>query len=39
MVESMVVAPGPDSRSVRTVKGEVLRAPADWVLVPPGIRD
>ena len=32
----MVVSPGPDGRSVRTVKGEVLRAPADWVLVPPG---
>jgi hypothetical protein len=34
--ESLVVSPGPDGRSVRTVKGEVLRAPADWVLVPPG---
>jgi hypothetical protein len=36
VLESLVVSPGPDGRSVRTVKGEVLRAPADWVLVPPG---
>jgi hypothetical protein len=34
--QSLVVSPGPDGRSVRTVKGEVLRAPGDWVLVPPG---
>src|SRR4051794_27534349 len=31
-----VVSPGPDGRSVRTASGEVLRAPADWVLLPPG---
>jgi hypothetical protein len=34
--ESLVVSPGPDGRSVRTAKGEVLHAPAEWVLVPPG---
>ncbi|MFO0926983.1 MAG: hypothetical protein U0736_08065 [Gemmataceae bacterium] len=35
-VESLVVAPGPDERSVRTAAGVVLRPPADWVLLPPG---
>lgn len=34
--KSLVVAPGPDGRSVRTAAGRVLRAPADWVLLPPG---
>jgi hypothetical protein len=34
--QTRVVAPGPDSRSVRTAEGQVLRAPGDWVLVPPG---
>lgn len=36
--ESIVVAPhgGANSRSVRTAKGQVLTAPPDWVLVPPG---
>lgn len=34
--QSQVVAPGPDVRSVRAANGQVLRAPADWVLVPPG---
>lgn len=34
--QSLVVSPGPDSRSVRTAEGQVLRPPADWVLVPPG---
>ena len=33
---SRVVSPGPDDCSVRTAAGEVLRPPADWVLVPPG---
>ena len=34
---SIVVSPGPDNRSVRTAAGgQVLRAPADWILVPPG---
>ncbi len=34
--QTRVVAPGPDSRSVRTPDGQVLRAPPGWVLVPPG---
>src|SRR5687768_13343896 len=34
--QTRVVAPGPDARSVRTAGGEVLRPPADWVLVAPG---
>ena len=34
--KSLVVSPGPDARSVRTGSGEVLRPPADWVLLPPG---
>ena len=31
-----IVSPGPDERSVRTAKGEVLRVPEDWALLPPG---
>src|SRR5687768_18391454 len=34
--QTRVVAPGPDGRSFRTAQGQVLHAPADWVLVPPG---
>ena len=34
--QTRIVAPGPDGRSVRTIDGQVLRPPADWVLVPPG---
>ena len=35
--QSRTVAPaGSDPRAVRTADGQVLRAPADWVLVPPG---
>lgn len=34
--QTRVVAPGPAHRSVRTPDGNVLHAPADWVLVPPG---
>ena len=34
--QTRIVAPGPDERSVRTSDGQVLRAPADWILVPPG---
>lgn len=34
--QTRIVSPGPDERSVRTANGEVLRPPADWVLVPPG---
>jgi hypothetical protein len=35
-VETRVVAPGPDGRSVRTAGGEVLPPPEGWVLLPPG---
>jgi hypothetical protein len=34
--QSIVVSPGPDNRSVRTAGGQLLRAPADWILVLPG---
>ena len=34
--ESQIVSPGPDDRSVRAPNGQVLRVPADWILVPPG---
>jgi hypothetical protein len=34
--QTLLVSPGPDARSVRTDRGEILRAPSDWVLVPPG---
>jgi hypothetical protein len=34
--QTRIVAPGPDARSVRTAKGEVLRVPAEWMLVSPG---
>lgn len=34
--ETRIVAPGPDDRSVRTVAGEVLYPPSDWILMPPG---
>jgi hypothetical protein len=30
------VSPGPDARSVRTESGQVLQAPPDWTLLPPG---
>ena len=33
---SLIVAPGPDARSVRTADGQVLRVPDDWILVQPG---
>ncbi|XZE53813.1 DUF2293 domain-containing protein [Planctomycetaceae bacterium SH139] len=29
-------APGPSERTVRAADGEVLTAPANWILVPPG---
>ena len=35
-VQTRIVSPGPDDRSVRTEAGEVLHPPADWVLLPPG---
>lgn len=31
-----IVAPGPAPRTVVTADGQVLRPPADWVLLPPG---
>src|SRR5690348_4966246 len=34
--QTRICLPGPDQRSVRTAEGQVLRPPADWVLVPPG---
>ena len=33
---AVVVSPGPDNHTVRTASGQILRIPADWVLVPPG---
>jgi hypothetical protein len=34
--QTRTVLPGPDARSVRTESGQVLQAPADWTLLPPG---
>jgi hypothetical protein len=34
--KTRIVAPGPSDRTVRTADGEVLDAPADWELLPPG---
>lgn len=34
--QTRICLPGPEQRSVRTTDGQVLRPPADWVLVPPG---
>ncbi|MEA2708389.1 MAG: hypothetical protein QOF78_990 [Phycisphaerales bacterium] len=34
--QSQTVSPCSDDRSVRTAGGQVLRAPADWILVQPG---
>ena len=34
--QTRIVAPGPNSRSVRTGAGEVLTPPPDWALLPPG---
>lgn len=31
-----VVSPGPDKGSVCSADGQILRPPADWMLVPPG---
>lgn len=31
-----IVAPGPQPNTVRTDTGEILRAPAGWILLPPG---
>src|SRR3954447_24284293 len=35
-LQTRIVSPGPNARAVRTAEGEMLSAPADWVLVPPG---
>ncbi len=34
--EKRIVAPGPNTRSVRTEDGTILKVPADWSLLPPG---
>jgi hypothetical protein len=34
--ETLIVGPGPSDRSVRTDDGQILQAPADWKLLPPG---
>src|SRR5215218_4741470 len=34
--QTRIVSPGPTERSVRTQDGQVLQAPADWTLLPPG---
>lgn len=34
--EARVVGSGPNDRTVRTADGQVLHAPADWELLPPG---
>jgi hypothetical protein len=34
--QTRIVFPGPNDRSVRTATGEVLLAPAGWLLLPPG---
>jgi hypothetical protein len=34
--QTQIVLPGPSAGSVRASDGTVLRAPADWILLPPG---
>src|SRR4051812_2382653 len=34
--QTRIVSPGPDARTVRTERGEVLRVPEEWELLPPG---
>jgi TfoX/Sxy family transcriptional regulator of competence genes len=34
--QPLIVAPGPDARSVRIPDGTILHPPADWVLLLPG---
>lgn len=34
--ETLIAAPGPAERTIRTADGRVLDVPAGWVLVPPG---
>jgi hypothetical protein len=35
-LQTRIVSPGPDPRAVCTADGQILHAPADWTLVPPG---
>jgi hypothetical protein len=35
-LQTRIVSPGPDPRAVRTADGQILHAPSDWTLVPPG---
>jgi len=35
-LQTRIVAPGPDERTVRTPNGQILRVPESWVLLPPG---
>ena len=37
--KTRIVAPGPSERSVRTADGQILQAPDDWALLPPGDAD
>ncbi|HXE52221.1 MAG TPA: DUF2293 domain-containing protein [Tepidisphaeraceae bacterium] len=34
--QTRIVSPGPQAGSVRTPDGQILHAPADWVVTPPG---
>lgn len=34
--QTRIVSPGPADRTVRAADGQILRAPADWELLPPG---
>jgi hypothetical protein len=34
--KTRIVAPGPSDRTVRTADGQILHAPDDWELLPPG---
>jgi len=35
-LQTRIVSPGADPRAVRTADGQILHAPGDWTLVPPG---
>ena len=34
--QTRIVSPGPNDRTVRAADGQILHAPADWELLPPG---
>jgi hypothetical protein len=34
--QTRIVAPGPNDRTVRVADGQILHAPANWELLPPG---